>query len=89
MRKVISIILLLILIIPLLAACGKIEEHPSDTIDTPIKTQWAVLRMPDDSIVEGMCEYTRRYTSGYVEVMINGTMFYCDRLRLVVFDVEN
>ena len=87
MRKVISIVLLLILIIPLLAACGKVEEHPA--IDTPIKTQWAVLRMPDDSIVEGMCEYTRRYASGYVEVMIDGTMFYCDRIRLVVFEVEN
>ena len=83
MRKVASIILLLMLL-----TCLLISGTQTIT-QAPTKTDWAFLLMPDGSVVEGMCEHYDFTSNGTVHITIDGLTFHCVRLRVVVFEVEN
>lgn len=80
-KKVICILLLCALSVIMLTSC--------DQNSTPEITQWAVLYMPDGSVIEGVCDSWQRWSSGMVDVTIDGTHFYCAEWRVVIYGIEN
>lgn len=46
--------------------------------------QWAQIKMPDGSIVEGACSDFDFYNTGLVWVEIDGVTYRCSKERIVI-----
>ena len=75
-RKVIKIIFVLILMIALLAGCSANQQ------------KYAMIRMPDGSIVQGSCSYSEFSYGGNVTVVIDGIRYRTGAENVMVWKDE-
>lgn len=78
-RKVIAIIFMLILVVVLFTGCTSNQPGPSK----PNNTKYAMIRMPDGSIVQGLCSYMR-YGYCSAVVIIDGVRYQTGAENVVV-----
>jgi outer membrane biogenesis lipoprotein LolB len=78
-RKAIAIIFMLILAVVLLTGCSANQPEPSKTNDPT----YAMIRMPDGSIVQGLCSYMR-YGYCSAVVIIDGVRYQTGAENVVV-----
>lgn len=50
------------------------------------KRQYAVIKMPDGSVIRGKCEDYFRSRDNWVEVNIDGIEYECDQSRIVIWE---
>ena len=77
MKKIIIIILCVILCI-LLTGCTQVSK-PEDS------TTYAMIIMPDGSIIKGKCEDYMRYTHNWMQIQINGITYYLNDWRVILY----
>lgn len=80
MKKIIVIILCLMLCI-LLAGCTRVSKPEWSTTYT-----YAMIIMPDGSIIQGECETFTRLSSGYAMAKIDGVKYYINEWRIVLWE---
>lgn len=82
MKKIIVIILCLMLCASL-AGCTKVSvsKPEGSTAHT-----YAMIIMPDGSIIEGECTTFTRISSGYALIKINGIRYYTNEWRIVLWE---
>jgi len=80
MKKVILFIVL-ISILFILTSCSD-----KDALDLSVATErYAMIIMPDGSIIEGICTKYARYSDNYMYVKIDGVEYYLDIWRIVTW----
>ena len=80
MKKIIVIILCLMLCV-LLAGCTQVSKLEDSTIHT-----YAMIIMPDGSIIKGECSTFTRFSSGYAMAKIDGIKYYINEWRIVLWE---
>lgn len=50
------------------------------------KRHYAVIKMPDGSVIRGKCEDYFRSRDNWVEVNIDGIEYECDQSRIVIWE---
>lgn len=50
------------------------------------KRQYAMIKMPDGSVIRGSCGEYHTYTDGWAKVEINGIWYKCDQSRIVIWE---
>ena len=79
--KRIVLVVILVAIALVLTGCVKRAETDAETK----VTYYAQLIMPDGTIVEGECTYSSRYSSGWMEIYIDGVKYMVDERRVVIW----
>lgn len=82
MKKIIVIILCFMLCV-LLAGCTRVSVSKPEGSTT---YTYAMIIMPDGSIIEGECSTFKRISSGYALVKINGIRYYANEWRIVLWE---
>ena len=82
MKKIIVIMLCFMLCV-LLAGCTRVSVSKSEGSTT---CTYAMIIMPDGSIIEGECSTFKRISSGYALVKINGIRYYANEWRIVLWE---
>ncbi len=80
MKRIIAIILCFMLCI-LLAGCTQVSKSENSTIHS-----YAMIIMPNGSIIEGECIAFTRISSGYAMVKIDGVKYYTNEWRIVIWE---
>ena len=80
MKKIIAIILCFMVCI-LLAGCTRVSKPESSTTHT-----YAMIIMPDGSIIEGECSTFTRVSSGFALAKIDGVKYYINEWRIVLWE---
>ena len=80
MKKIIVIILCLMLCV-LLAGCTRVSKSENSTIHT-----YAMIIMPDGSIIKGECSTFTRISSGYAMAKVDGIKYYINEWRIVLWE---
>lgn len=78
--KKIAIIILCFMLCIMLTGCtqvNKSENSPSYT--------YAMIIMPDGSIIKGKCEDYMRYSNNWMTVQINGTTYHLNDWRVTLY----
>ena len=83
MKKIIIIILCFMLCI-LLTGCTQVNKSENPTAYT-----YAMIIMPDGSIIEGECSAFTRMSSGYAMAKIDGVKYYTNEWRVVLWKKDN
>lgn len=86
MKKII-IILLCIAMCIMLSGCTTVvykSEQESQSSNSTIS--YAMIIMPDGSIIKGECTAFTRISSGYAMVKINGIKYYTNEWRIVIWE---
>ncbi len=80
MKKIIVIILCFMLCI-LLTGCTQASRPEGSTIHT-----YAMIIMPNGSIIKGECSTFTRISSGYAMAKIDGIKYYINEWRIVLWE---
>ena len=80
MKKIVLIALCVIFCI-MLTGCTQVSKPEGSTTRT-----YAMLIMPDGSIIEGECSTFTRISSGYALAKINGIRYYMNEWRIVLWE---
>lgn len=80
MKRIIAIILCFILCI-LLAGCNQVSKPEGSTTHT-----YAMIIMPDGSIIKGECSTFTRISSNYAMAKIDGVKYYLNEWRIVLWE---
>lgn len=80
MKKIIAIILGFMLCV-LLAGCTQVSKPEGSTTHT-----YAMIVMPDGSIIEDECSTFKRISSGFAFVRIDGIKYYINEWRVVFWE---
>ena len=80
MKKIVAIVLCFMVCI-LLTGCARVSKPEGSTIPT-----YAMIIMPDGSIIEGKCSTFKRISSGYALVKIDGIRYYTNEWRIVLWE---
>lgn len=83
MKKIIIIILCFMLCI-LLTGCTQVNKSENPTTYT-----YAMIIMPNGSIIEGECSAFTRMSSGYAMAKIDGVKYYTNEWRVVLWKKDN
>ena len=83
MKKIIIILLCITMCIMLSGCTYKQESESSKSI-----TSYAMIIMPDGSIIQGECTACTRISSGYAVVKINGVKYYANEWRIVIWNKD-
>lgn len=83
MKKII-IILLCVVMCTMLSGCTYKQESES----SKSTTSYAMIIMPDGSIIQGECTAFTRISSGYAVVKINGVKYYANEWRIVIWNKD-
>ena len=81
-RKAIAIFFMLILIMVLFTGC---TSNLSELLSKSSDSSYAMIRMPDGSIIQGTCSYN---SFGYCDaiVVIDGVTFYTGADNVVIWE---
>jgi len=79
MKKIIIIILCLCCVF-LLTGCTQVNKPEGSTTYT-----YAMIIMPDGSIIKGKCEDYMRYSNNWMTVQINGTTYHLNDWRVTLY----
>lgn len=82
MKKII-IILLCVVMCTMLSGCTLRDVYKPES---DYSTTYAMVIMPDGSIVKGKCNAFTRISSEYAMVKINGVKFYTNEWRIVIWE---
>ena len=77
------IVLVIILVMSMLIMTGCAKQAWTST-ETKVAC-YAQLIMPDGTIIEGECTYLSRYSSGWMEIYIDGVEYLTDKWRVVTW----
>ena len=80
MKKIIAIILCFMLCV-LLVGCTQVSKPEDSTIYT-----YAMIIMPDGSIIKGECSAFTRISNGYAMVKIDRIKYYTNEWRIVFWE---
>lgn len=80
MKKIILVALCVIFCI-MLTGCIQVSKPEGSTTHT-----YAMIIMPDGSIIEGECSTFTRVSSGYAFAKINGVKYYINEWRIVLWE---
>ena len=80
MKKIIIIMLCLMLCI-LLTGCTQVSQSKDSTA-----YGYAMIVMPDGSIIKGNYSAFTRFSSGYAMVKIDGVKYYANEWRIVLWE---
>lgn len=83
MKKVILCILL-IGVLFCLTGCG--DNDINKNLSKLDKEQYVMFTMPDGSIIKGKCTHKLRYSDNWIYFKINGTDYYMDTWRVVMWE---
>ena len=81
MKKIIIIILCFMLCV-LLSGCTQVSKSENSTITHT----YAMIVMPDGSIIKGECSTFTRVSSGYAMARVNGIKYYLNEWRIVLWE---
>lgn len=79
MKKVIIILLCIIMCI-MLSGCTPVSKPEGSTTHT-----YAMIIMPDGSIIKGECEDYMRYSNNWMQVQINGITYNLNDWRVTIY----
>jgi uncharacterized protein YceK len=82
MKRIIAIILCCILCI-LLTGCTQVSKPENSTTHT---YTYAMIVMPDGSIIKGECSAFTRISSGFAMITIDGVKYYTNEWRIVLWE---
>lgn len=78
MKKIILCIIL-VSVLFILTSCGG--------TDLSVKTErYAMIIMPDGSLIQGICTNVYRYSDNYIYVKVDGVEYYLDTWRIVTWE---
>ena len=78
MKKIILCIIL-VCVLSILTSCSE--------LDLSSKTEcYAMIIMPDGSVIQGICTNISRHTNDYVHVRVDGIEYYLDSWRIVMWE---
>lgn len=80
MKKIILVALCVIFCI-MLTGCTQVSKPEGSTTHT-----YAMIIMPDGSIIKGECDALTRVSSGYAMIKIDGIKYYTNEWRIVVWE---
>lgn len=83
MKKIIIIVLCIVMCVILSGCTYKQESESSKST-----TSYAMIIMPDGSIIQGECTAFTRISSGYAVVKINGIKYYANEWRIVIWNKD-
>lgn len=81
MKKVIIILLCITMCIILSGCTTRINKPESSST-----ISYAMIIMPDGSIINGNCSAFTRGSTGYAMVKINGVKYYANEWRIVIWE---
>lgn len=82
MKKIIIILLCIVMCI-ILSGCTMRQVYK---LESDSSTTYAMIIMPDGSIVKGECTAFTRISSEYAMVKINDIKFYTNEWRIVIWE---
>lgn len=80
--KRIALVTILVMIMLIMTGCAK---QAWTSTETKIAC-YAQLIMPDGTIVEGECTHSLRYSTGWMEIYIDGVKYFTDEWRAVIWE---
>lgn len=83
MKKII-IILLCIVMCAILSGCTQVYKSEQENS----ATSYAMIIMPDGSIIRGECTAFTRISSGYAMIKIDGVKYYANEWRIVIWEKD-
>lgn len=87
MKKII-IILLCIVMCFILSGCVARIYKPEQESESSNSTTYAMIIMPDGSIIKGECTAFTRGSTGYGMVKIDGVKYYTNEWRIVIWEKD-
>lgn len=88
MKKIIIILLCIVCII--LSGCTvRVYKPEQDSESSSSTISYAMIIMPDGSIIKGECTAFTRISSGYAVVKIDDIKYYANEWRIVIWEKDN
>lgn len=84
MKKIIIILLCITICIVLSGCTIRVSKQESESSGPT--TSYAMIIMPDGSIIKGNCSAFTRGSTGYAMVKINGVKYYANEWRIVIWE---
>ncbi len=84
MKKIIIIVLCIVICIMLSGCTIRVSKQESESSKST--ASYAMIIMPDGSIIQGECAAFTRISSGYAVVKINGIKYYANEWRIVIWE---
>lgn len=84
MKKIIAIILCFMLCI-LLTGCTQVNKPENSTTRT---YTYAMIVMPDGSIIKGECSAFTRISSGFAMITIDGVKYYTHEWHIILWQKD-
>ena len=84
MKRIVAIILCFMLCV-LLTGCTQVNKPENSTIHT---YTYAMIVMPDGSIIKGECSAFTRLSSGFAMIKIDGIKYYTTEWHIVLWQKD-
>ena len=80
MKKIFAMLLVLVMVVGLLAGCGN-----KVLLDTTYSFDWAIIQLPDGTIVDGKVEKWTDYSDGdQLQITIDGATYLVHSSQVVL-----
>lgn len=88
MKKIILILLCILMCIMLSGCVARVYKPKQESEFSNSTTSYAMIIMPDGSIIQGECTTFIRISSGYAVAKINGIKYYANEWRIVIWEKD-
>ena len=88
MKKIIIILLCIVICIMLSGCTIRVSKQEQESESSNSTVSYAMIIMPDGSIVKGECAAFTRISSGYAMVKIDGIKYYTNEWRIVIWEKD-
>lgn len=86
MKKIIIIVLCIVMCVILSGCTIRVSKQESESSEST--ASYAMIIMPDGSIIQGECTTFTRISSGYAVIKINGIKYYTNEWRIVIWNKD-
>lgn len=90
MKKIVIILLCIIMGVILSGCTIQVykSEQEQESESSNSTTSYAMIIMPDGSIIKGECTSFTRISSGYAMIKIDGIKYYTNEWRIVIWEKD-
>lgn len=88
MKKIIIIVLCIVMCIILSGCTVRVYKSEQESESSNSIISYAMIIMPDGSIIKGECTAFTRISSGYAVVQINDIKYYANEWRIVIWEKD-
>ena len=81
--------LMILTVCVIATGCAPVDCTSENSTACDVKSKYAMLRLPDDTIIQGYVDRTYTYSSGSIDITIDGVKYRTHWANVAIFEPSN